>query len=304
MSEPAIDLVNVTRRFGAKSAVDGVSLTVQRGQVYGLIGPNGAGKTTTFSMMCGYLRPSGGTLRVMGVNPWVDGALKGKLGVLPQDAVLPGGWKVGPLLTYWARLSGLDRPEQEARGSLEKVGLMEAWGVDTHALSHGMAKRAALAQALMGKPPLVLLDEPTAGLDPRIANQVRQVIRELRDQHTTVVVSSHNLQELEQLCDAAAILDRGRLAQAGTMAELTSQTAEFRVQVASGTVIIPELHALPGVTSARMEGETLLHVRFDGQNHKPEEVISRVVGHLLQTGVLILGVSRGHRLEERVLQLT
>ncbi len=304
MSELAIEIVEVTRRFGPKVAVDGVSLSVNRGEVYGLIGPNGAGKTTTFSMMCGYLRPTGGTVRVMGVNPFVDGALKGKLGVLPQDAMLPGGWKVGPLLTYWARLSGLDKPEQEARGSLERVGLMEAWGVETHALSHGMAKRAALAQALMGRPPLVLLDEPTAGLDPRIANQVRQVIRDMKDQHTTVVVSSHNLQELEQLCDAAAILDRGKLAQAGTMAELTGQAAEFRVQVARGTIIVPELESLPGVTSARMEGETLLHVRFDGQAHKPEEVISRVVGHLLQTGVLILGVSRGRRLEERVLQLT
>jgi ABC-type multidrug transport system ATPase subunit len=304
VSELAIEIVEVTRRFGPKVAVDGVSLSVNRGEVYGLIGPNGAGKTTTFSMMCGYLRPTGGTVRVMGVNPFVDGALKGKLGVLPQDAMLPGGWKVGPLLTYWARLSGLDKPEQEARGSLERVGLMEAWGVETHALSHGMAKRAALAQALMGRPPLVLLDEPTAGLDPRIANQVRQVIRDMKDQHTTVVVSSHNLQELEQLCDAAAILDRGKLAQAGTMAELTGQAAEFRVQVARGTIIVPELESLPGVTSARMEGETLLHVRFDGQAHKPEEVISRVVGHLLQTGVLILGVSRGRRLEERVLQLT
>ncbi|HYO52152.1 ABC transporter ATP-binding protein [Archangium sp.] len=304
MSELAIEIVELTRRFGPKVAVDGVSLSINRGEVYGLIGPNGAGKTTTFSMMCGYLRPTRGTVRVMGVNPFVDGALKGKMGVLPQDAMLPGGWKVGPLLTYWARLSGLDKPEQEARGSLERVGLMEAWGVETHALSHGMAKRAALAQALMGRPPLVLLDEPTAGLDPRIANQVRQVIRDMRDQHTTVVVSSHNLQELEQLCDAAAILDRGKLAQAGTMAELTGQSAEFRVQVARGTVIVPELESLPGVTSARMEGETLLHVRFDGQAHKPEEVISRVVGHLLQTGVLILGVSRGRRLEERVLQLT
>ncbi|PTL75896.1 ABC transporter ATP-binding protein [Vitiosangium sp. GDMCC 1.1324] len=303
MSEPAIELIEATRRFGPKVAVDGVSLTVSRGQVYGLIGPNGAGKTTTFSMMCGYLRPTGGSLRVMGVNPTEDGALKGKLGVLPQDAVLPGGWKVGPLLTYWARLSGLDKPEQEARGALEKVGLTEAWGVETHALSHGMAKRTALAQALMGRPPLILLDEPTAGLDPRIANQVRQVIHDMRGQHT-VVVSSHNLQELEQLCDAAAILDRGRLAQAGTMAELTSQASEFHVQIARGTVIAPELQALPGVTSARMEGETLLHVRFDGQTHQPEEVISRVVGHLLQTGVLILSVSRGRRLEERVLQLT
>ncbi|WP_375765638.1 ABC transporter ATP-binding protein [Archangium gephyra] len=304
MSERAIEILEATRRFGTKVAVDGVSLSIHRGEVYGLIGPNGAGKTTTFSMMCGYLRPTRGTVRVMGVDPFVDGALKGKMGVLPQDAMLPGGWKVGPLLMYWARLSGLEAPEKEARTSLERVGLMEAWGVDTHALSHGMAKRAALAQALMGRPPLVLLDEPTAGLDPRIANQVRQVIREMKDQHTTVVVSSHNLQELEQLCDAAAILDRGKLAQAGTMAELTAQGAEFRVQVARGTVIIPELQALPGVTSARMEGETLLHIRFDGQAHRPEEVISRVVGHLLQTGVLILGVSQGRRLEERVLQLT
>jgi ABC-2 type transport system ATP-binding protein len=282
--------------------VDGVSFSVQRGQVYGLIGPNGAGKTTTFSMLCGYLYPTGGTVRVMGMDPSRDGALKGKLGALPQDAVLPGGWKVGALLTYWAKLSGLERPEHEAREVLDRVGLMEAWNVETYALSHGMAKRTAMAQALMGRPPLVLLDEPTAGLDPRIAAQVRQVIRDMRGQQT-VVVSSHNLQELEELCDAAAILDRGKLAQAGTMAELTSQAAEFRVQVARGTVIVPELEALVGVTSARMEGETVLHVRYDGGAQQPEEVISRVVGHLLQTGVLILGVSRGRRLEERVLQL-
>ncbi|ATB32574.1 ABC transporter ATP-binding protein [Melittangium boletus] len=303
MSDIAIELVGVSRRFGPKVAVDGVSLRVQRGQVYGLIGPNGAGKTTTFSMMCGYLRPSAGSLRVMDVEPWADGALKGKLGVLPQDAILPGGWKVGTLLTYWARLSGLNAPEREARESLEKVGLVEAWNVETPALSHGMAKRVALAQALMGRPPLVLLDEPTAGMDPKIAHQVRQVIQDMRGQQT-VVVSSHNLQELEQLCDAAAILDRGRLVQAGSLADLTRQAAEFRVQVARGTVLVPEVEALAGVLSARLEAEGVLHVRFDGQAHPPEEVISRVVGHLIQTGVLILGVSRGQRLEERVLQLT
>ena len=114
MSELAIELVDLTKHFGAARAVDGVSLTVQRGQVYGLIGPNGAGKTTTFSMMCGYLHPTSGTVRVMGVNPSVDGALKGRLGVLPQDALLPEGWKVGPLLTYWARLSGLSMPAVSA----------------------------------------------------------------------------------------------------------------------------------------------------------------------------------------------
>jgi ABC-type multidrug transport system ATPase subunit len=302
VSELAIEIANVTKRFGPKVAVDGVSFSVERGQVYGLIGPNGAGKTTTFSMMCGYLAPSGGSLRIMGVDPGQDGALKGLLGALPQDAVLPPGWEVGRLLTYWARLSRLGQPEQEARTVLDKVGLAEAWKVETQALSHGMAKRVAMAQALMGEPPLVLLDEPTAGLDPRIAAQVRQVIRDMKGKQT-VVVSSHNLQELEELCDAAVILDRGKLAQAGTMSELTSQGNEFRVQVASGNVIPPELESLPGVLSARMESPNLLLVRYDGRAHKPEEVISRTVGHLLQTGVLILGVSRGQRLEQRVLQL-
>jgi ABC-2 type transport system ATP-binding protein len=165
-----------------------------------------------------------------------------------------------------------------------------------------MAKRVAMAQALLGNPPLVLLDEPTSGLDPRIAAQVRQIIRDMRGQQT-VIVSSHNLQELEELCDAAAILDKGKLAQAGTMAELTSQSAEFRVQVASGEVLPPEIESLEGVLSARMEAGNVLVVRFDSQRTRPEQIISATVGHLLKTGVLILGVSRGRRLEERVLQL-
>ncbi|MFY1829805.1 ABC transporter ATP-binding protein [Myxococcus fulvus] len=301
MSELAIELFGITKRFGPKVAVNNVSFSVPKGAVYGLIGPNGAGKTTTFSMMCGYLYASEGTLKVMDVDPTTPGALKGRLGALPQDAVLPPGWEVGALLMYWAKLSDLDAPEREAREALDKVGLMEAWNVQTQALSHGMAKRTAMAQALMGAPPLVLLDEPTAGLDPRIAAQVRQVIKDMKGRQT-VVVSSHNLQELEELCDAAAILDKGTLAQDGTMSELTGQGAEFRVQIARGTVIPPELTTLPHVTDARMEGEHVLVVRFGGQA-PPEEVISRVVAHLLQSGVLILGVSRGRRLEDRVLQL-
>ena len=302
MSEPAIRLEGVSKRFGEKVAVSALSLRVEPGQVYGLIGPNGAGKTTTFSMMCGFLAPSAGRLEIFGVDPATPGGLKGKVGALPQDAVLPPGWETGALLTYWARLSGLAAPASEARGALERVGLQEAWAVQTQALSHGMAKRAAMAQALMGAPPLVLLDEPTAGLDPRVAAQVRALIRDMKGRQT-VVVSSHNLQELEELCDAAAILDRGTLASAGSMGELTGQGAEFRVQIARGTVIPPELTQLEGVRDAKMESEGVLLVRFDGQHHKPEEVISRTVAHLLSTGVLILGVTRGQRLEHQVLKL-
>jgi ABC-type multidrug transport system ATPase subunit len=166
-----------------------------------------------------------------------------------------------------------------------------------------MHKRVAMAQALMGSPPVIFLDEPTAGLDPKIAASVRNVIRELKGRHT-VVVSSHNLQELEELCDATAILDKGKLVSASTIAELTGQLAEFRVQIARGEVPMPEVRALSGVKDARLEPNQVLCVTFDGQAVQPEEIITRVVGLLAQRGVLFLTVWRGKRLEEKVLQLT
>ena len=300
----AIEIKGLSKRFGHKVAVNDVTFTVGEGECYGLIGPNGAGKTTTFSMMCGFLFPTAGSIRVLGVDPTQPGALKGKVGVLPQDAVLPAAWPVGALLTYLARLSGLPEPQREAREALERVALPETWAVPAGAMSHGMAKRVAMAQALMGKPPVVFLDEPTAGLDPKIAAAVRQLIRELKG-HSTVVVSSHNLQELEELCDSTAILDKGKLVKAGTMSEMTGQLAEFRVQIARGPVPLDEVKALSGCRTATLENkDTILVVHFDGQAVQPEDIITRTVGLLVQRQVLILSVSRGKRLEEKVLQLT
>ncbi len=300
----AIELKGLCKYFGPKKAVNDVTFTVGEGECYGLIGPNGAGKTTTFSMMCGFLFPTAGSIRVLGVDPTEPGALKGKVGVLPQDAVLPAAWPVGALLTYLARLSNLPEPEKEARAALERVSLPETWSVPAGALSHGMAKRVAMAQALMGKPPVIFLDEPTAGLDPKIAASIRQVIRELKG-NATVVVSSHNLQELEELCDSTAILDKGLLVKAGTMSEMTGQLAEFRVQIARGPVPLDEVKALSGCRTATLENNgTVLVVHFDGQAVQPEDIITRTVGLLVQRQVLILGVSRGKRLEEKVLQLT
>jgi ABC-2 type transport system ATP-binding protein len=224
------------------------------------------------------------------------------VGVLPQDAVLTPGERVGSLLTYFARLSRLPSPEQEAMTVLKRVGLPETWDVQAQSLSHGMAKRVALAQALMGSPPVVMLDEPTAGLDPRIAAQVREIIREMKGKQT-VIVSSHNLQELEELCDAAAILDHGKLVQAGSMAELTAQAGEFRVQIARGDVPLADVRLLTGVTTASLDAGWLA-IQFNPQALSPEEAISQTVRLLLDKGVLILSVTRGRRLEERVLQLT
>jgi ABC-type multidrug transport system ATPase subunit len=300
----AIELSHVSKHFGPKVAVNDVSFTVEAGQCYGLIGPNGAGKTTTFSMMCGYLHPTQGLLRIMGEEPSKPGSLKGRVGVLPQDALLPGTWPVGAFLIYLGRLSKLQKPEAEAKAALERVGLPETWNVQCGALSHGMTKRVAMAQALMGSPPVVLLDEPTAGLDPKIAATVRQIIRDTKGK-ATLVVSSHNLQELEELCDATALLDKGKLVAASSMEEMTGQASEFRVQVAKGFVPVDDVKVIDGVVHAEgLNDGKLLVVRFDGAKVAPEVVITATLKLLVQRDVLVLGVTRGKRLEERVLQLT
>lgn len=303
MSTPCIELFQVSKRYGAHLALDRVSFQVQTGECFGLIGPNGAGKTTSFSLMCGYLSPSGGRLEVLGRDPRRSGALRGRIGVLPQDAQLPASVDVGDLLTGWARLGGSSRPRDEAKEVLARVGLADSWKTAAGTLSHGMAKRVSLAQALLGAPPLLLLDEPTAGLDPKVAAEVRSLIADLKGK-STVVVSSHNLQELEQLCDSVALLDRGKLAEAATLAAFTAKEAEFHIEVARGSVPLDAVRASPGVKEALLSPSGRLTVRFDGEVRSPEEVTSEVLGVLLGKGVLVLSVQRGRRLEERVIQLT
>src|SRR5580658_1187682 len=226
----AIRLTKVSKAFGPKVAVDHITLQIEAGSVFGLIGPNGAGKTTTFSMLAGYLKPTSGSVEVLGFAPDQVEALRSRLGVLPQDAVLPSADRVGEFLTDMARLQGMPARKAAgvARDALNEVDGRAWWNVKCGALSHGMAKRVQLAQALLGDPDVVLLDEPTAGLDPRIAYEVRQLIKSRKGRYDarscTIVISSHNLQELEEICDGAAILDRGHLVGFGPMSDLTAAT--------------------------------------------------------------------------------
>jgi ABC-2 type transport system ATP-binding protein len=253
--------------------------------------------------MCGYLSPTSGSVRLLGKNPRAGGAVRGKVGVLPQDALLPASLPVGTLLTSWARLQGLSQSSEEAKNALARVGLSDTWRVAAGTLSHGMTKRVALAQALMGSPPLLLLDEPTAGLDPKVAAEVRAIIADQKGK-ATVVVSSHNLQELEQLCDSVALLDHGKLTEAGTLSQFTAQQAEFHIDIASGSVPLAEVKALPQVTEVLLSPSGRLTVRFNPEGKKAEGAISETLQLLLQRGVLVLGVQRGRRLEDRVLELT
>ncbi len=313
MSEtpPAIEIVKLMKRYGDRVAVQDVTLRIDPGRIYGLIGPNGAGKTTTFSVLCGFLARDGGDVRVLGEDPARIHRLKGRLGALPQDAALPPNDDVGVLLIFYGRLCGLSRAEAEkqARSSLERVGLSEVWNVKAGQLSHGMARRVGLAQAmLLGQPEVVLLDEPTNGLDPRSAAQVRTFIRTLHQEDTakkrTVVISSHNLAELEELCDGAAILDRGRVVASGSMAEITAQAEEVRFLLMDAPPLT-EVQALPNVAQASFDtARMMLLVRFAKDKAEAEAVIGQVLKLLLERNVRISGVSKGRRLEERVLELT
>jgi len=302
----AVVLRNVTKRFGAKAAVAGVSLRVPRGAVYGLIGPNGAGKTTTFSMLAGFLQPTSGELEVLGFAPSEVDQLRGRIGVLPQDAVLPPGDRVGALLVHLARLQGMDRTDatRDAQKVLAEVEGAGWWDTRCSALSHGMAKRVQLAQALLGSPEVVLLDEPTAGLDPRVAYEVRQIIVKRRGQ-CTLIISSHNLHELEEMCDGAAILDQGRLVMAGAIGELTASAAEVRFDLAEGPVPLEAVRGVAVVDRADFDAERReLIVYFTRDRADAEAVIADVLTVLLREKARISGVSKGRGLEQRVMELT
>jgi ABC-2 type transport system ATP-binding protein len=312
--EPAVRLRGVTKRFGVKTAVDAVTLSIDAGSVYGLIGPNGAGKTTTFSMMAGYLHPTEGSLEVLGHAPEAVDALRARLGVLPQDALLPATDRVGELLVHMALLQDVpaSKAPSMAKQALDEVDGGAWWGQRCGSLSHGMAKRVALAQAFLGEPEVVLLDEPTAGLDPRVAFEMRQLIKARRGR-CTIVISSHNLQELEEICDAAAILDRGRVVAQGSMAELTAANEEVRVKVKAGTrrgtqpgqVPVAKLQELPMVRTVDFDEEASeIAVSFERKQADAETVIGHVLWILLHAEVRISGVAKGRGLEQRVMDLT
>jgi ABC-type multidrug transport system ATPase subunit len=303
----ALSLTDVRKRFGSHTAVDGLSFRVKSGDIFALIGPNGAGKTTTFSILAGYLKATSGQVDILGHTPSAIGdALRGRVGVLPQDALLPAVDTVGEFLVYMASLQGIAAASREdvARAALGEVEGHDWWKKACGSLSHGMAKRVGIAQAFLGKPNLVLLDEPTAGLDPKVAYQVRQVIRK-RKGTCTVVVSSHNLSEIEAICDSAAIIDRGRLVADGTMADLTAATEEIRVELAPGPTPIDALRGLNLVRQVTADDTgRVLSIAFDRASTDAETVIAAVLDVLLREKARISGVSKGRGLERRVMDLT
>jgi ABC-2 type transport system ATP-binding protein len=261
-----IQCENITKRYGSTLALDGVTLSLEAGAPIALIGPNGAGKTTLFSLFCGFLRATSGDVKIMGYSP-SDSKLHGRLAALPQDANLDPRFTVGHQLVLLARLQGMSSTvaNKEVLRVLDKVGLPEVISVKPEALSHGMRKRVMLAQALMGSPELILLDEPTAGLDPPNVKVMRSLIAEAAN-NATFIISSHNLDELERVCKSVVHLEKGKLkgvvdiAQSRSSGYYTVVMAEMTV---SENLIIGSLKGLPSVSNVTFNAPNRFVVEYD-----------------------------------------
>lgn len=234
-----IHCLNVSKSYAGKLALDNVSLTLDAGFPIALVGSNGAGKTTLFSLLCGYIAPTSGQIEILGHAPG-SSYLQNKLSALPQDAALDPHFSIVSQLAFFARLQGYSAKDAKAEAErvIELVDLADSANAKPKSLSHGMSKRVSIAQALIGSPKIVLLDEPTAGLDPTNAKKIRQIVKDLSGP-TTFVISSHNLDELEKLCDQVVYLEKGKLQQ---------------------SVSIKQAHATDFITLSMQNGEmTKLH---------------------------------------------
>ncbi len=323
-----IETQGLTKRFGHQVAVDGVNLAVPHGSVFGFLGPNGSGKTTTIRMMLGLAAASAGTVSVLGLD------MPNRLHeVLPRVGALVEGPAFYPFLSGAANLHRLDAASRHARPAtrrtrvgeaLERVGLSHAAGKRVHAYSLGMKQRLGIANALLSPRELLVLDEPTNGLDPQGTREVRNLVRSLAADGATVFVSSHLLAEVEQICTHAAIMSAGRLVAQGPLPELR-QAGEARIRLITpdagaafgvlarlgmtplaggpetdGEVVTATMAATAGGTTSAEAGAVVSGAEMP-RAVAPEQIVARLV----EAGVRVRGFSvERESLEDRFLSLT
>ncbi len=310
MHEPALRIEHLTKRFGAKAALDDVTFAVPQGSIFGLLGPNGAGKTTLFSIAAGFLAADSGTLRVLGIDIARVSELQGRMTILPQDASFQKNVPILEQLVFLRRLDGRDRAtaEKEVVAALELVGIAEYRKRGIHALSHGMLKRLGIAQAFLGEPEVILLDEPTSGLDPQNARQIRDLVRDLqRSRRVTAVISSHNLAEIQELCDHVAILDHGKLKVAGPVADITRQghMVELDVRRPLSDDEMARLRAANGVRTIEERGPMRYRIHLTiPPGSSADETVVRVMRTVLDLGIAPRAMTEGSTLEEFFLSVT
>lgn len=291
-----INCKGLSKLYGSKRALDSVDLQLEPGSPIALVGPNGAGKTTLMSLLLGYIRPSSGEITVMGQRPG-SSELLGQISALPQDAALDPGFSLLTQFSLFARMQGMgaEAAKAESLRVLALVGLEDVANQKPNSLSHGMGKRAAIAQALIGNPKLVLLDEPTAGLDPANARKIRELVESL-SADTTFIISSHNLDELEKLCDRVLYLDKGKLSQSVTMQQSSAEAyLTLQMQHCNQEKLLEALYALEGVYEVSAKGKQNYLIRYQPEKDTLDIELLQL---LKQNGWQYRSLMRGRTLED------
>ncbi len=254
-----IEVHQLTKRYGQHLAVNQISFTAQPGEIVGLLGPNGAGKTTTMRMLTGFMPPSEGRATIAGFDVMADSLeVRRRVGYLPERVPVYPDMTVKGYIEFWAKLRGVPDPRAQAGAVLERVHLTDRQNMLVRNLSKGLRQRLGLAQALVHDPPVIILDEPTIGIDPQQVIEVREAVRDLGKNHT-VLFSTHILSEAEQVCDRVVIINRGQIVAQGTPDTLRTQLqrgAALYVEI-GGTgkdSAVQLLRSIPGVESVEKQG--------------------------------------------------
>jgi ABC-2 type transport system ATP-binding protein len=259
-----IETRGLTKRYGKVVAVDGLELSIEAGEVYGLLGPNGSGKTTTILMLLGLTEPSAGTVRVLGLDPTREPlSLKRQVGYLPDSVGFYGEMTAWENLAYIARLNGLPQAlaQQRMERVLERMGLAEVAHRPVSTFSRGMRQRLGLAEVLLKEPKVVILDEPTLGLDPEAAQEFLKMIQGLKNEGITVLLSSHLLHQVQAICDRVGLFHQGKLVLEGRVEELAQRVlgGAYRIRLEATPLegLAERLRALPGVSQVQTDAAGL-----------------------------------------------
>ncbi len=301
--EPMIEVSGIRKYFGDVKAVDGISFKVEEGTVLGFLGPNGAGKTTTISMLSGLIKPDSGTIRIAGMDIVRQGRkIRSLMGVIPQEIALYEELSGRENLHFWGSLYGLSGRElkEETERVLEMVGLQGRAGDPVRKYSGGMKRRINLCVGLIHRPAIILLDEPTLGIDPQARLNILEIVRKEADRGTTIIYTTHYLEEAESLCDRIAIIDKGKIHAEGTLQELTELAGGKVVVTVTGSFKADQVESVP-------EGVRIDHVEDGNLGFLVPERrdIGRVLNTFFSAGIHIETISiREPDLQSVFLKLT
>lgn len=302
MSAPAIRLEGLEKTYaGGKRALNGISLEIPRGSMFGLLGPNGAGKSTLINILAGLVMKTGGAAQVWGFD--IDAHprnAKASIGVVPQELLFDAFFTPFETLELQAGLYGVPKEKRRSMELLEKVRLADKAHVYTRQLSGGMKRRLLIAKAMVHNPPVVILDEPTAGVDIELRQMLWSYVRELHAAGTTVVLTTHYLEEAEELCDRIAIVNHGRIVADKSKSDLLAQARDKRVLVtlADDIATVPEIE---GVSRIELPDPRRLDILYDKQTVQAGAILAR----LQAAGLSVVDVStREADLEDVFLELT